>query len=86
MSKAVTDSLYAEKKKYDETSQISSDKQAASTRAPLQMAPCEDPHLPPGDGAGDGAVVSSGKKKRPGLSDGLVPSKKAMKFHNKVYN
>ena len=84
MSKAVTDSLYAEKKKYDETSQISSDKQAASTRAPLQMASGEDPHLPPADEVG--AVVSSGKKKRPGLSDGLVPSKKAMKFHNKVYN
>ena len=26
------------------------------------------------------------KKKRPGLSNGLVPSKKAMKFHEKVYN
>ena len=28
---------------------------------------------------------SKPKKKRPGLSDGIVPSKKAMKFHNKVY-
>lgn len=26
------------------------------------------------------------KKKRPGLTSGLVPGKKAMKFHNKVYN
>jgi len=26
------------------------------------------------------------KKKRPGLSNGIVPSKKAMKFHEKVYN
>lgn len=26
------------------------------------------------------------KKKRPGLSDNLVPGKKAMKFHNQVYN
>ena len=25
------------------------------------------------------------KKKRPGLSEGLVPGKKAMKFHNNVY-
>ena len=40
----------------------------------------------------DGAVIcgqdSQGikkAKKRPGLSEGLVPGKKAMKFHNKVY-
>jgi len=26
------------------------------------------------------------RKKRPGLGDSLVPGKKAMKFHNKVYN
>ena len=26
------------------------------------------------------------RKKRPGLSQGIVPSKKAMMFHNKVYN
>ena len=26
------------------------------------------------------------RKKRPGLSQGLLPSKKAMKFHNKVYH
>ena len=33
------------------------------------------------------AVISAGKKRssRPGLSDGLTPGKKAMKFHNKVY-
>jgi len=30
--------------------------------------------------------IVSGKKKRPGLGDSLQPSKKAMKFHNKVYN
>lgn len=40
----------------------------------------------------EGAVISGEdsqgvrKKKRPGLSEGLVPGKKAMKFHNKVYN
>ena len=37
----------------------------------------------------EGAVIEGGgvkKKKRPGLSDGLVPGKKAMKFHNRVYN
>ena len=34
------------------------------------------------------AVIECNKKskKRPGLSSGLVPSKKAMKFHDKVYN
>jgi hypothetical protein len=35
------------------------------------------------------AVISSqgtAKKKRPGLSEGLVPSKKAMKFFDKVYD
>lgn len=34
------------------------------------------------------AVIECNKKakKRPGLSAGLVPSKKAMKFHEKVYN
>eukprot|EP00095_Tigriopus_kingsejongensis_P003510 maker-scaffold373_size192110-snap-gene-0.47 protein:Tk03510 transcript:maker-scaffold373_size192110-snap-gene-0.47-mRNA-1 annotation:"PREDICTED: hypothetical protein LOC100648931" len=41
----------------------------------------------------EGAVITgqdsqgmSKKKKRPGLSDGLVPGKKAMKFYKKVYN
>ena len=49
-------------------------------------------------GYDDGAVIcgedsqgvkkgsSVAGKKRPGLSEGLVPGKKAMKFHNKVYN
>jgi len=32
------------------------------------------------------AVISHNKRKRPGLSDGLTPGKKAIKFHNKVYN
>lgn len=34
------------------------------------------------------AVIECNKKpkKRPGLSEGLQPSKKAMKFHEKVYN
>lgn len=34
------------------------------------------------------AVIECNKrtKKRPGLSNGLVPGKKAMKFHEKVYN
>lgn len=44
-------------------------------------------------GREDGVIASAEdtqgflkKKKRPGLSDGIVPSKKAMKFHNSVYN
>ena len=34
------------------------------------------------------AIIECNKrtKKRPGLSNGLVPGKKAMKFHEKVYN
>ena len=32
------------------------------------------------------AVISKHKQKRPGLSDDIMPSKKAAKFHNKVYN
>ena len=35
------------------------------------------------------AVIENNKKsakKRPGLSEGIVPSKKAMKFHEQVYN
>jgi len=32
------------------------------------------------------AVISHNKRKRPGLSDGLTPSKKASKFYNKVYS
>merc|ERR1712066_285966 len=31
------------------------------------------------------AVISHNKRKRPGLSDGLTPSKKASKFYNKLY-
>ncbi len=33
-----------------------------------------------------GLAVAMRKKKRPGLSQDITPSKKAMKFHNKVYN
>ncbi len=35
---------------------------------------------------GEDTQLGSKKKKRPGLSEGVMPSKKAMKFHNKVYN
>ena len=40
------------------------------------------------EGDEDGVIAESNKrpKKRPGLSSGLELSKKALKFHNKVYN
>lgn len=84
--KEVSDSLYSAK--YDEAAQISHEKSETDTRPHLQLAPTtEDVDLlQPPDQDQDGAVISSGKKKRPGLSDKLVPSKKAMKFHNKVYS
>jgi len=81
--KEVSDSLYSAK--YDEAAQISSEKAETDTRPHLHLAPTtEDVSLLP-DQDLEAAVISSGKKKRPGLSDKLVPSKKAMKFHNKVY-
>lgn len=82
VSSAVTENLYSAK--YDEDAQISSDKAVSRTLAPVPMVGSQDVTE---DGGGESeATISSGKKKRPGLSDGLVPSKKAMKFHNKVYN
>jgi len=83
VSSAVSENLYSAK--YDEDAQISSDKAAVSrTLAPVPMVGSQD--VTEEVSGENGATISSGKKKRPGLSDGLVPSKKAMKFHNKVYN
>jgi len=83
--KEVSESLYSAK--YDEAAQISHEKAETDTRPHLNLAPTtEDVNLLAPDLQTDSAVISSGKKKRPGLSDKLVPSKKAMKFHNKVYN
>lgn len=82
VSSAVTENLYSAK--YDEDAQISSDKAVSRTLAPVPMVGSQD--VTEDGGGGSEATISSGKKKRPGLSDGLVPSKKAMKFHNKVYN
>ena len=82
--KEVSDELYSAK--YDEAAQISHEKLETDTRPHHQLVPTtEDVDLlqPPDP---ETAVISSGKKKRPGLSDKLVPSKKAMKFHNKVYS
>ena len=82
VSSAVTENLYSAK--YDEDAQISNDKAESRTLAPVPMVGSQD--VTEDGGGGSEATISSGKKKRPGLSDGLVPSKKAMKFHNKVYN
>lgn len=81
VSKSVSDNLYSVK--YDEAAQISNEKQNTDTIPKIQMGSTEELNL-----TEEASVVSisSGKKKRPGLTDGLVPSKKAMKFHNKVYN
>ena len=86
VSKAVSENLYSAK--YDEASQISNDKAESRTLAPVPMVQSNEEFAFGSGPEGDPSVVtiSSGKKKRPGLSDGLVPSKKAMKFHNKVYN
>jgi len=87
VSSAVSENLYSAK--YDEEAQISSDKATSRTLAPVPMVGSQDVAEDPRGGPEadmSGATISSGKKKRPGLSDGLVPSKKAMKFHNKVYN
>ena len=83
VSKDVTDNLYSVK--YDEASQISSDKADTDTRPPISMV-MVTPDTVDTDQDNGAASISSGKKKRPALSDNLTPSKKAMKFHNKVYN
>jgi len=71
---SVVESLYSPK--YESGAQVSCQKADTRTVQPLQMERVV------GEVEEDGAV----RKKRPGLSDGLQPSKKAMKFHNKVYN
>eukprot|EP00088_Acartia_fossae_P013995 TRINITY_DN17438_c0_g1_i1.p1 TRINITY_DN17438_c0_g1~~TRINITY_DN17438_c0_g1_i1.p1 ORF type:complete len:228 (-),score=77.41 TRINITY_DN17438_c0_g1_i1:95-778(-) len=68
-----------EKVLYSADSQISSDKSHKGAVQPLLMERELSP--PPQDGD-DRQVV---RKKRPGLSENLVPSKKAMDFHKKVY-
>lgn len=71
---SVVESLYSPK--YDTGAQVTCDKADTLTMQPIQMKMSrreED----------DEQKV---RKKRPGLSDGLQPSKKAMLFHKKVYN
>jgi len=71
---SVVESLYTPK--YESGAQVSWEKVDTKNVQPLLMEVR-------GEEGDEGSVV---RKKRPGLSDGLQPSKKAMKFHNKVYN
>ena len=71
---SVVESLYTPK--YDEGAQVTCDKVDTMTIQPLQMT----------TSAWDEEEEQKVRKKRPGLSDGLQPSKKAMMFHKKVYN
>lgn len=66
--------------KYDADSQISKEKNSKGAAQPIRLNPADREESPPKDEE----VVA--RKKRPGLSQGIVPSKKAMKFHKKVYN
>jgi len=68
-----------EEVKYDADSQISSDKCDRGAVQPLVM----QPQLSPPAHQQEEEVRA--RKKRPGLSENLVPSKKAMDFHKKVY-
>jgi len=74
LKSSVVESLYSPK--YESGAQVSWEKVDTNTVQPLKMeVKVEDVE--------EGVTE---RKKRPGLSDGLQPSKKAMKFHNKVYN
>ena len=67
----------------DVTSSSSSSVQAVSKAKAL---PPDEPYDAGAVIEGEGGMSNKAKKKRPGLSEGLVPGKKAMKFHNRVYN
>jgi len=73
---SVAEKLYTPK--FDKESQISNDKMKGGSVAPLQI----------GDGTNKNEDLEEAprKKWRPGLSNSLEPSKKAMRFHNDVYN
>jgi len=73
---SVVESLYTPK--YDEGAQVSCDKVDTMTMQPLQMSRNMREE--------EEDESQKIRKKRPGLSEGLMPSKKAMQFHNKVYN
>lgn len=69
--------------RYDADSQITSREKAPGGSGPvIQLAAAPRELTPPREEEEDPVQ----RKKRPGLSQGLVPSKKAMQFHNKVYH
>jgi len=53
--------------------------------AVVQLGTQQSDPDPPAPSEESPAVISHNKRKRPGLSDGLTPSKKASKFYNQVY-
>lgn len=61
-------------------------KHSKAQQSNIKVAPFATSHDEPEDTSD--AVIECNKKpkKRPGLSEGIEPSKKAMKFHDKVYN
>jgi len=66
--------------KYDVESQISNDKAAKGAAQPIKFNP--NSRREPTPEKEEDVMM---RKRRPGLSEGLVPSKKAMMFHQKVY-
>jgi len=65
--------------KYDEESQITNDKAKYGAMEQLR-------NIPLNEESSQEVTDAVVRKKRPGLSQGIVPSKKAMKFHKKVYS
>jgi len=81
ISSSLVEKMYTPK--YDSEAQVADGKNAGSV-APLRTVGMQpDWRLQEAEENEEEARV---RKKRPGLSQGLVPSKKAMKFHEKVYS
>lgn len=70
--------------KYDAEAQIVNDKSDKGAAPPIQLLN----NRPPFEDFDEHKEEEEAqiRKKRPGLSEGLVPSKKAMTFHKRVYN
>eukprot|EP00088_Acartia_fossae_P022754 TRINITY_DN2387_c0_g1_i1.p1 TRINITY_DN2387_c0_g1~~TRINITY_DN2387_c0_g1_i1.p1 ORF type:complete len:222 (+),score=53.26 TRINITY_DN2387_c0_g1_i1:387-1052(+) len=74
-----TENVGAREVQYDANAQISSQKSRSGAVQALSM---ERPLTPPPTEDEENKVV---RKKRPGVGDSIIPSKKAMDFHNRVY-
>jgi len=68
--------------KYDADSQISSDKAAKGAVEQIKFGQMQNEWLGKKEDEEEAVI----RKKRPGLSQGLVPSKRAMIYHKKVYS